>query len=246
MEDSSDLRILKNKRRIFDVESLVHFNQAQVIVAESVIEEIRTLALKSFSSDAQSNRALLINTMEDILRNREMVIELLTPATPDEERFKSSMLNKVKIEELRRETEFDEDMMAINKMMVDINKTLIEIDRRIHKSNENLLEYLDELSSMNARWCDGELEQSMKTSTSVENTNRVNNNTADSHDLLERATSDKEMITHLYERTLENRRTILMESESSGAIREDIVNLREKVSANQVRVAKSIVDDNTH
>ncbi len=246
MEDSSDLRILKNKRRIFDVESLVHFNQAQVIVAESVIEEIRTLALKSFSSDAQSNRALLINTMEDILRNREMVIELLKPATPDEERFKSSMLNKVKIEELRRETEFDEDMMAINKMMVDINKTLIEIDRRIHKSNENLLEYLDELSSTNARWCDGELEQAMKISTSVENTNRVNNNTADSHDLLERATSDKEMITHLYERTLENRRTILMESESSGAIREDIVNLREKVSANQVRVAKSIVDDNTH
>ena len=45
-DESADLKIRKNRRRIFDAETFVQFNQAQVFVGRSVIEENRSLALK--------------------------------------------------------------------------------------------------------------------------------------------------------------------------------------------------------
>ena len=63
-EESADVKIKKNMRRIFDAESFVQYNQGQVFVGRSVIEENRALALKSFASDAQGNRELLLRTVE--------------------------------------------------------------------------------------------------------------------------------------------------------------------------------------
>ena len=48
-EESADVKIKKNRRRIFDAESFVQYNQGQVFVGRSVIEENRALALKSFA-----------------------------------------------------------------------------------------------------------------------------------------------------------------------------------------------------
>ena len=46
-EESAEVKIKKNRRRIFDAETFVQFNQAQVFVGRSVIEENRSLALKT-------------------------------------------------------------------------------------------------------------------------------------------------------------------------------------------------------
>ena len=102
-EESADVKIKKNRRRIFDAESFVQYNQGQVFVGRSVIEENRAPALKSFASDARGNRELLLRTVDDVLRNREVMVEQLSPATPEEERFQNSMKNRVKIEELEKQ-----------------------------------------------------------------------------------------------------------------------------------------------
>ena len=101
-EESADVKIRKNRRRIFDAETFVQFNQAQVFVGRSVIEENRSLALKNFATAAQGNRELLLSTVADVLRNRQVMVDMLEPATPEEERFKTSMANTVKIEELQK------------------------------------------------------------------------------------------------------------------------------------------------
>ena len=241
-EESAEVKIKKNRRRIFDAETFVQFNQGQVFVGRSVIEENRALALKSFASDAQGNRELLLKTVGDVLRNRQVMVDMLDPATPEEERFKSSMANKVKIEELGKQAEFNRSMLEINQLMVDVNKLLIEINMRTKETNEGLVEYLDDLSSLNAQWLDGELDSAMKATTSADNDNRISENTAMSTEVSEAAQKNRETITALYERATQNRQTILNESEKSAELREEIVGLREKISANQRRVADKIIE----
>jgi hypothetical protein len=55
MNQTTSSRIQKNKRRIFDAESFVRFDTAQVLVGRSAIEENRTLALESFTAEAIGN-----------------------------------------------------------------------------------------------------------------------------------------------------------------------------------------------
>ena len=241
-EESAAVKIKKNRRRIFDAESFVQFNQGQVFVGRSVIEENRALALKSFASDAQGNRELLLRTVDDVLRNRQVMVDMLEAATPEEERFKSSMANKVKIDELEKQAEFNKAMLEINQLMVDVNKRLIEINTKTRETNESLVEYLDEISSLNAKWLDGDLDSSMKASSSSENDSRISENTERAGSVSDLAKTNRESITALYDRASENRKTILSDSELSAELREEIVTLREKITANQARVANKIIE----
>ena len=208
-EESADVKIRKNRRRIFDAETFVQFNQAQVFVGRSVIEENRSLALKNFATAAQGNRELLLSTVADVLRNRQVMVDMLSPATPEEERFKSSMANTVKIEELQKQAEFNKSMLEINQLMVDVNKLLIEINAKTKETNEGLLEHLDGLSTVNAKWLDGELEANMRASSATENEQRITSNAAAAQEVSETANSNREKITSLYQRAAENRSTIL-------------------------------------
>ena len=65
------------------------------------------------------------------------MVEQLSPATPEEERFQNSMKNRVKIEELEKQAEFNKGMLEINQLMVDANKLLIEINLKTRQTNES-------------------------------------------------------------------------------------------------------------
>ena len=113
--------------------------------------------------------------------------------------------------------------------------------KKTKQTNESMVEYLDELSTINAKWLDGELDSSMKAATASENQERISSNTAKATEVSETAQKNKESITALYERATENRQTILSESEKSAELRQEIVTVREKISANQRRVADNII-----
>ena len=68
-------------------------------------------------------------------------------------------------------------MLEINQLMVDVNKLLIEINSKTRETNESLLDHLDSLSTLNAKWLDGELESSMRAATASENEERIAGNT---------------------------------------------------------------------
>ena len=58
----------------------------------------------------------------------------------------------------------------------------------------------------------------------------------------ELAQTNRDTINALYERATQNRGTIMSEAEKSAELREEIVTLREKISANQRRVADKIIE----
>lgn len=240
--ESTEQRIKKNRRRIFDAESYVRFNAAQVLVGRSAIEENRALALESFTAEASGNRALLASTMDDVFRNRLMLIELLSPSGQDQERFKSSMINRTRIEAGELQAKVNSKALEVNQKMVDVNKLLVEINILVTRYNEEIFEAIEDVSSSNAQWLDGELEKAMQASTAADNDTRVTENTARVTELRERAERNREKIRDLYNEAHDNRLLLEKDFEDVNALRDEIVGLREKIAANQHRVADRIAD----
>jgi hypothetical protein len=240
--ESTEQRIRKNKRRIFDAESYVRFNAAQVLVGRSAIEENRALALESFTAEASGNRALLASTMDDVFRNRLMLIDMLTPNGPDQERFKSSMLNRTRVESSELQSVVNGKALEVNLKMAEVNKLLVEINILVTRYNEEIFESIEDLASTNAQWLDGELEKQMQAATAAENDDRVTENTARVTEVRERAEKNRERIRDLYNEAHDNRHMLEKDFEDVNALRDEIVGLREKIAANQHRVADKIAD----
>ncbi len=240
MNEATNIRIQKNKRRIFDAESFVRFNIAQVLVGRSAIEENRTMSFESFAAEAGGNGTLLASTFDDVFRNRLAILEQLEPTTDDETRFRNSMTNRVRIEAIERRAAYNRNLIDINTRLAAINKTMVEINILITKYNNEFYDIIDEVTDSNASWIDGELVALMKAATHDQNDERVTENTARVTEVREKAETNRAKIMSLYEQEEESRHALEKDLEDVMALRAQIVALREKVSANQHRVADGI------
>ncbi len=240
MNEATNIRIQKNKRRIFDAESFVRFNVAQVLVGRSAIEENRTMSFESFTAEAGGNGTLLAGTFDDVFRNRLAILEQLEPTTDDETRFRNSMTNRVRIEAIERRAAYNRNLIDINTRLAAINKTMVEINILITKYNNEFYDIIDEATDSNASWIDGELVALMKAATHDQNDERVTENTARVTEVREKAETNRAKIMSLYEQEEESRHALEKDLEDVMALRAQIVALREKVSANQHRVADGI------
>ncbi len=240
MNEATNIRIQKNKRRIFDAESFVRFNVAQVLVGRSAIEENRTMSFESFTAEAGGNGTLLAGTFDDVVRNRLAILEQLEPTTDDETRFKTSMTNRVRVEAIERRAAYNRNLIDINTRLAAINKTMVEINVLITKHNNEFYDLIDEATDSNASWIDGELVALMKAATPDENEERITENTARVTEVREKAETNRGKIMSLYEQEEDSRHALEKDLEDVMALRAQIVALREKVSANQHRVADGI------
>jgi hypothetical protein len=240
MNEATNIRIQKNRRRIFDAESFVRFNVAQVLVGRSAIEENRTMSFESFTAEAGGNGTLLSGAFDDVFRNRLAILEQLEPTTDDETRFKNSMTNRVRIEAIERRAAYNRNLIDINTRLAAINKTMVEINVLITTYNNEFYDLIDETTDSNASWIDGELVALMKAATHDQNDERVTENTARVTEVREKAETNRGKIMSLYEQEEESRHALEKDLEDVMALRAQIVALREKVSANQHRVADGI------
>lgn len=240
MNEATNIRIQKNKRRIFDADSFVRFNTAQVLVGRSAIEENRTMALESFTAEANGNGTLLASTYDDVVRNRLQILESLAPSTDDETRFRNSMINRVRIEAIEQRASMNRNLIDINKRLGEINKLLVEINILITKYNNEFFDAIDSVTNSNASWIDGELEALMKAATHDSNDERVTENTARVTEVREKAEANRAGIMALYEQEESSRHALEKDLEDVMELRSQIVALREKVVANQHRVADGI------
>lgn len=240
MNQTTSSRIQKNKRRIFDAESFVRFDTAQVLVGRSAIEENRTLALESFTAEAIGNGTLLSSTYDDVVRNRLQIVELLQPTNEIEANFKSSMTNHVLAEAIDGRSKANGDLIDINQRLTQINKLLVEINILITKYNNEFFEVIDELTNSNAAWVDGELQNMMKAAEVESNDHRVSEGISMVTEVREKADKNRGNIMSLYEAETESRHALEKDLEDVMELRNQIVSLREKVVANQHRVADQI------
>ncbi|CAN1526389.1 hypothetical protein MCEMIEM12_01236 [Burkholderiaceae bacterium] len=240
MSEEVKNRIQRNKRLIFDAEAYVQFNTAQVQSTRSRVEENVTDAMQAYTITASGNRELVMRTLDDVYRNRLAMLETLKPASDAEELFQRTMTNRVRLEYLENRSRMNREMLKASESMIEAIKQLQAVAANYHSICERMQEHADEMADKNAQWFDGELLQLMHAATTT-------NNDA-------RAMENYDLVTGLRTNSLENRKTIqqvaahsadLAESlgelqDNANEQRDELVKLREKIDANQNRVADSM------
>jgi hypothetical protein len=233
-------QVARNTRRAWDSEAIVQFNVAQVQVARSIVEENVTDAMQSYTINAGGNRELIMRTTDDVYRNRMMMLTQLQPQNPQQALFQDSMITKTKLDYLHHRNHVNQEMVEIIKEMAAAIRAIGDVSERFYAINEHMVEHCDDISDENARWFDGELDAMMKASTVDGNSERVA--TADTEtDILLKAAE----INRLEIRTLaglaDSLGSHLQECQEHGnELRDEVINLREKVDGTQKRIANRI------
>ncbi len=240
MSDVIKNMIQRNKRAIFDVEALVQFNVGQIQVARSTIEENITDAQQSYLINAAGNRELIMRTTDDVFRNRLMMIEGLTPTNNDEEAFQLSMANRVKVEYLEHRSKINRKMAGIALKMAEAIRALSDVSQTFYELNEEMVDYIDEIADSNGQWMDGELKQMMGQSSHHGNESRVNEIEEVVRSINNSSIETRKIIEETFA-TGETLKDKLNGMQDAGnELRESVISLREKVDANQKRVADQI------
>ena len=240
MSDVIKNMIQRNKRAIFDVEALVQFNVGQIQVARSTIEENITDAQQSYLINAAGNRELIMRTTDDVFRNRLMMIEGLTPTNNDEEAFQLSMANRVKVEYLEHRSKINRKMAGIAIKMAEAIRALSDVSQTFYELNEEMVNYIDEIADSNGQWLDGELKQMMGQSSHHGNESRVNEIEEVVRSIKNSSIETRKIIEETFA-TGETLKDKLNGMQDAGnELRESVISLREKVDANQKRVADQI------
>jgi hypothetical protein len=237
MNEEVKNRIQRNKRLIFDAEAYVQFNTAQVQSTRSRVEENITDAMQAYTITASGNRELVMRTLDDVYRNRLAMLETLKPTNEAEELFQRTMTNRTRLEYLENRSRMNREMLKASESMIEAIKELQTVASTYLSICERMQEHADEMADKNAQWFDGELLQQMQAATSTSNDGR--------------ATENYDLVTGLRTNSLENRKSIqqvathsadLAESlgdlqDSANEQRDELIKLREKIDANQNRVA---------
>lgn len=232
--------VARNTRRAWDSEAIVQFNVAQVQVARSIVEENVTDAMQSYTINAGGNRELIMRTTDDVYRNRMMMLTQLQPQNPQQALFQDSMITKTKLDYLHHRNHVNQEMVEIIKEMAAAIRAIGDVSERFYALNELMVEHCDDVSDENARWFDGELEGMMKASTVDGNSERVATSETETDILLKAAEINKLEIRALAG-LADSLGSHLQECQEHGnELRDEVINLREKVDGTQKRIANRI------
>ncbi len=240
MSDVIKNMIAKNKRAIFDVEAIVQFNVGQIQVSRSTIEENITDAQQSYLINAAGNRELIMRTTDDVFRNRMMMIEQLNPTNTDQEAFQLSMANRVKVEYLEHRSKVNRKMATIALKMAEAIKALGEVSQTFYELNDEMVNYIDEIADSNGQWFDGELKQMMETASHHGNESRVNEIEEVVKSIKNSSVETRKMIEDTFKTGEELKEKLNGLQDAGNEMRDNVISLREKVDANQKRVAEQI------
>jgi hypothetical protein len=232
--------VARNTRRAWDSEAIVQFNVAQVQVARSIVEENVTDAMQSYTINAGGNRELIMRTTDDVYRNRMMMLTQLQPQNPQQALFQDSMITKTKLDYLHHRNHVNQEMVEIIKEMAAAIRAIGDVSERFYALNELMVEHCDDVSDENARWFDGELEGMMKSATADGNSERVSTSETETDILLKAAEINKLEIRALAG-LADSLGDHLQECQEHGnELRDEVINLREKVDGTQKRIANRI------
>ena len=232
--------VAKNTRRAWDSEALVQFNVAQVQVARSIVEENVTDAMQSYTINAGGNRELIMRTTDDVYRNRMMMLTQLQPQTPMQALFQDSMITKTKLDYLHHRNHVNQEMVTIIQEMAQAIRQIGDVSERFYALNELMVEHCDDVSDENALWFDGELQSMMESATQDNNSQRVELAETDTDIILKSAELNRLEIRALAG-LADSLGEHLQECQDHGnELRDEVINLREKVDGTQKRIANRI------
>jgi hypothetical protein len=209
-------------------------------VARSIVEENVTDAMQSYTINAGGNRELIMRTTDDVYRNRMMMLTQLQPATPMQALFQDSMITKTKLDYLHHRNQVNQEMVTIIQEMADAIRKIGDVSERFYVLNEMMVEHCDEVSDENALWFDGELTAMMQAAAQDDNSQRVELAETETDIILKSAELNRLEIRALAG-LADSLGDHLQECQDHGnELRDDVINLREKVDGTQKRIADRI------
>ena len=240
MSDEAKNRVQRNKRLIFDAEAYVQFNTAQIQATRSRVEENITEVMQAYSIAAAGNRELIMRSAEDVYRNRVFMLENLKPTSETEEIFQRSMINRTRINMLDDRSKMNREMHKASEDLLQAIKGVQQVAKAFLDICEKMTEHVDEVADENAKLFDGELVAKMHAASAISNESRVLEN--------------YDMVNMIRENAMGNRKTISALNDASGELsdalgdlqeeannqRDTMIALREKIDANQRRVADEL------
>jgi hypothetical protein len=240
MSDEAKNRVQRNKRLIFDAEAYVQFNTAQIQATRSRVEENITDVMQAYTIAAAGNRELIMRSAEDVYRNRVFMLENLKPTSEIEEIFQRSMINRTRIDMLDDRSKMNREMLKASEDLLQAIKGVQQVAKTFLDICEKMTEHVDEVADENAKLFDGELVAKMHAASAISNESRVLEN--------------YDMVNMIRENAVGNRKTISALNDASGELsdalgdlqeeannqRDTMIALREKIDANQRRVADEL------
>ncbi len=240
MSDEAKNRVQRNKRLIFDAEAYVQFNTAQIQATRSRVEENITDVMQAYTIAAAGHRELIMRSAEDVYRNRVFMLENLKPTSETEEIFQRSMINRTRIEMLDDRSKMNREMLKASEDLLQAIKGVQQVAKTFLDICEKMTEHVDEVADENAKLFDGELVAKMHAASAISNESRVLEN--------------YDMVNMIRENAMGNRKTISALNDASGELsdalgdlqeeannqRDTMIALREKIDANQRRVADEL------
>ncbi|MFM7800606.1 MAG: hypothetical protein ACKO69_00415 [Limnohabitans sp.] len=240
MSEEAKNRVQRNKRLIFDAEAYVQFNTAQIQATRSRVEENITDVMQAYTIAAAGNRELIMRSGEEVYRNRVFMLENLKPTSEVEEIFQRSMINRTRIEMLNDRSKMNREMLKASEDLLQAIKGVQQVAKAFLDICEKMTEHVDEVADENAKLFDGELVAKMHAASPVNNEARVLEN--------------YDMVNMIRENAVGNRKTIVALNDASGELsdalgdlqeeannqRDTMIALREKIDANQRRVADEL------
>lgn len=239
--EAQQAMIAEQTKRAFDVEAYVQFNVAQTQVARSIVEENVTDAMQSWAINAGGNREMIMRTTDDVYRNRLMMLNLLKPEDSVQAAFQESMINKTKLEYLQHRNSMNRRMVEIAQEMATAIKNIGEASEKFYHANEEMAAFIQDIATENAEWLDGELKKEMKSATNITNDQRIQQAMEVSQLLAKDAQTNRSRIKEVAEFAQSLGDSLQELQENGNELREEVINLRESIDANQRRVADTIV-----
>ena len=233
--------ISEQTKRAFDVEAYVQYNVAQTQVARSIVEENVTDAMQSWAINAGGNREMIMRTTDDVYRNRLMMLNLLKPESAEQATFQESLINKTKLDYLSHRNTMNRRMAEIAFEMATAIKAIGAASEKFYHANEEMAAFISDIADENAEWLDGELVKMMRDATNITNDQRIQATMEVSQLLAKDAQANRARIKEVAEFANGLGDSLQELQESGNELREEVINLRESIDANQRRVADTIV-----
>jgi hypothetical protein len=240
MSDELKNRAQRNKRLIFDAESYVYYNVALVSVSRGRSDENIVEALKLYAIASNTNRELIMRMTDDVYRNRMVILDSLQPATSEQTVFKTSMTNRSRIENLDHRSRINRQLIEANDKMLEAYRLIKEATAQFSDINDAMIEHCDDAADRNAQYFDGELAHQMQQASDQGNSERVNENLELIAAIRERAQGNRERLQTRFSTASAEASVLTNMDDKLESQRSEIMSLREKLDANQNRVAETI------
>ncbi|PQM60944.1 MAG: hypothetical protein CML40_05170 [Rhodobacteraceae bacterium] len=235
---ANKLKIQSNRREIFELETQINSNKAQVYATRAVIEQNYTSIMRNYSSTFLGNHNLTTQNTDNLFRNRVAILTNMEVEGEVEINFQESMTNEANLDFLEMQATVNELVLEINNRMSEINSLMIETNKMIMNANQASVDFNSKNLAINKRFLNGEFHPSK--ATSIANKQRADKNQKRCGTIRDIANKNAKKLKSLDKKAKKNSMQVLLNAADISKRRGLISDNQKGIMENQEEVARMI------